>query len=327
MSDLMLADSDLFQSKFTSGHINGKDDSMKSSLDPSGSKSMGGVPGAGASSCKLGRNLRHWGVMTRLFAERAFPFGVVILAAGQSARMGRPKLLLPWGRTSVLGHLIRQWRALGARQIAVVCALGNELIQAELDRLGFPARNRIINPAPERGMFSSIQCAAQWPGWEEALTHWAIVLGDQPHLQPQTLKRVLDFSSAHPARVCQPARCGHGRHPVLLPKVVFRRLANSRARTLKGFLGAKPRQVTLCEMEDPGLDLDIDRPEDYDEAVAKANRASYRPDGLRRHGENLPPALCAWPCNDSAKATRRNPKSGEEVAKQGGLLRVISALL
>ena len=35
--------------------------------------------------------------------------GVVILAAGRSRRMGKPKLLLPWGETSVLGHLIRQW--------------------------------------------------------------------------------------------------------------------------------------------------------------------------------------------------------------------------
>jgi CTP:molybdopterin cytidylyltransferase MocA len=148
--------------------------------------------------------------------------------------------------------------------------VGNELIQAELDRLGFPVRSRIINPAPERGMFSSIQCAALWPEWEKTLTHWAIVLGDQPHLQPRTLKQVLDFSSAHPARVCQPARYRHGRHPVLLPKVVFWRLANSRARTLKGFLGARPRQAALCELADPGLDLDIDRPEDYEKAVAAA---------------------------------------------------------
>ncbi|HRY59690.1 MAG: NTP transferase domain-containing protein [Verrucomicrobia bacterium] len=40
--------------------------------------------------------------------------GVVLLAAGRSARMGKPKLLLPWGDTSVLGHLIRQWQSLGA---------------------------------------------------------------------------------------------------------------------------------------------------------------------------------------------------------------------
>jgi molybdenum cofactor cytidylyltransferase len=184
--------------------------------------------------------------------------------------MGKPKLLLPWGGTSVLGHLIRQWRALRTKQIAVVCAPGNRAIQDELDRLGFQAWKRIVNPTPGRGMFSSIQCAAQWPGWQAALTHWAIVLGDQPHLRRQTLKQVLDFSAAQPSRVCQPARQGHGRHPVLLPKAVFRQVAGSTAATLSEFLSAKPRQVALCELEDPGLDLDIDRPEDYQKALKLA---------------------------------------------------------
>jgi molybdenum cofactor cytidylyltransferase len=208
--------------------------------------------------------------MTRPSAGRTFAVGVVILAAGRSARMGRPKLLLPWGGTSVLGHLIGRWEVLGAKQIAVVCAGGDEGLRTEMDRLGFAKENRIINPAPERGMFSSIQCAAQWPRWEAALTHWAIVLGDQPHLQPETLRRVLAFGAAHPSKVCQPAREGHRRHPVLLPKAVFHELATSRAATLKEFLAARPQELAVCEVDDPGLELDIDRPEDYDQALGMA---------------------------------------------------------
>jgi molybdenum cofactor cytidylyltransferase len=205
--------------------------------------------------------------MTKPRARRTFSLGAVILAAGKSARMGKPKLLLPWAATSVLGHLIKQWQALRSRQIAVVCAPGNLPIRAELDRLGFPAQNLIINPAPERGMFSSIRCAAQWPGWQEDLTHWAIVLGDQPHLRRQTLRRVLEFSAANPSRICQPARHGHPRHPVLLPKAVFQRIPGSTAATLKEFIAALPRPGALCELDDPGLDLDIDRPKDYAKAV------------------------------------------------------------
>lgn len=184
--------------------------------------------------------------------------------------MGKPKLLLPWGKTSVAGHLIEQWRALGARQIAVVCASADKAIQAELDRLGLPAADRICNPTPERGMFSSIQCAAQWSGWQVAITHWAVVLGDQPQVRRQTLQQVLDFTARHPARICQPARRGHGRHPVLLPKAAFLRLAESRAATLKEFLAPEARQIALCELDDPGLDLDIDRPEDYEQALKQA---------------------------------------------------------
>jgi molybdenum cofactor cytidylyltransferase len=208
--------------------------------------------------------------MTRLSTGRAFSVGVALLAAGRSARMGQPKLLLPWNKTSVLGHLIEQWWALGAGQVAVVCAADDATIRAELDRLGFAEENRISNPTPERGMFSSIQCAARWPGWQAVLTHWAIVLGDQPHLQPQTLRRVLDFSAAQPAKVCQPARRGHGRHPVVLPATLFRQLADSTAATLKEFLATQPEGVALWEVDDPGMEVDIDRPEDYDKAVALA---------------------------------------------------------
>src|SRR5260370_30859135 len=96
--------------------------------------------------------------------------GTVILAAGRSRRMGQPKLLLPWGPTSVLGHLLEQWQSLGAKQIAVVVGATDRVLERELDRLNFANKNRIVNEAPERGMFSSIQCAALWPGWDAQLT-------------------------------------------------------------------------------------------------------------------------------------------------------------
>jgi molybdenum cofactor cytidylyltransferase len=200
-------------------------------------------------------------------AEHAFAVGAVILAAGRSARMGQPKLLLPWGETSVLGHLIQQWQALGSKQTAVVCADHDATIPAEMDRLRLPAENLIRNPAPERGMFSSIQCAAKWAGWHERLTHWAIVLGDQPHLHHETLQRVLDFAAAQPEMICQPANGGHGRHPVLLPRKIFLALSTSSAATLKEFLQVRPEEVALCQVDDPGLDVDLDRPEDYLQAL------------------------------------------------------------
>jgi molybdenum cofactor cytidylyltransferase len=81
---------------------------------------------------------------------------------------------------------------------------------------------------------------------------------------------VLAFSAAHPDRVCQPAREGHRRHPVVLPKAVFRELAASTTATLKAFLVAMPQELAVCEVDDPGLELDIDRPEDYDKAVELA---------------------------------------------------------
>jgi molybdenum cofactor cytidylyltransferase len=209
--------------------------------------------------------------------ELADTLGAVILAAGKSARMGRPKLLLPWGSTSVLGHLLAQWQALGARQIAVVCAADDQVVQGELDRLGFPAANRICNLAPERGMFSSIQCAAQWPGWKAGLTRRAIVLGDQPLVRSETLRGLLGFSAAHPELICQPARAGHGRHPVLLPQATFLALAGSTAPTLKEFLHTRATEMAFYPVDDPGLEVDMDRPEDYEKALKLAVKEELNP--------------------------------------------------
>ena len=197
--------------------------------------------------------------------------GVVILAAGASSRMGRPKLLLPWEGTTVIGHLLQQWQTLGATQIAIVCAAANAALADELDQLGFPPANRICNPHPESGMFSSIQCAARWGGWQPNVTHWVITLGDQPQVRLETLKLLVDFAAAHPASICQPSHKGRGRHPVILPAGEFLRLEASQAANMKEFLGASGCSVDRCKMDDPGLDLDLDEPADYERALALAN--------------------------------------------------------
>jgi molybdenum cofactor cytidylyltransferase len=197
--------------------------------------------------------------------------GVIILAAGASSRMGRPKLLLPWEGTTVIGHLLRQWQEVGAAQVAVVCAAANTALAAELDRLDFPPANRICNPQPERGMFSSIQCAAVWNGWEPNVTHWAITLGDQPQVRLETLKCLLDFAAAHSASICQPSHKGRGRHPVILPMDAFSLLKGAQATNLKEFLGACGYSVARCEVNDAGLDLDLDEPDDYERALSLTN--------------------------------------------------------
>lgn len=199
--------------------------------------------------------------------------GVVILAAGSSSRMGRPKLLLPWGETTVLGHQIRIWQALGAGQIAVVCAAADDGMRAELDHLGFPAGNRILNPQPELGMFSSICCASQWPGWVTGLTNWAIMLGDQPHLRPETLQALLAFSAKQPTSVCQPRYTGRLRHPVILSKEAFLRLRDAGCSTLREFLLSLPEEPASCDIDDPGLHFDIDTPADYKRVLALYSKA------------------------------------------------------
>jgi CTP:molybdopterin cytidylyltransferase MocA len=144
-----------------------------------------------------------------------------------------------------------------------VLRAGDFALEAELDRLNFPASGRIENPQPERGMFSSIICAAEWTGWRNEIASRAIVLVDQPHLRTETLRQLLEFSAQNKAAICQPAFGRHTGHPVILPEQTFEALKNSGAATLKDFLKLPAWPSVQCFVADAGLSLDMDTPEDY----------------------------------------------------------------
>ncbi len=220
-----------------------------------------------------------------------------ISASSSSARERRrgwdgPNCCCPWRDTTVIGQIIRQWRELGARQIAVVHRPNDEELFAEIKRAdggagsplpvaeqtntGAPGVTRptntsthlIPNPHPEQGMFSSVVCAANWPGWEKEISSWVVGLGDQPHLQTATLRLLLELAAKNPDAVCQPFFGDHGRHPVILPRPAFVQLRNTRAGTLKEFLKLVACRSVQCAVNDSGLSLDLDTPEDYNRAKA-----------------------------------------------------------
>ncbi|MEW6158771.1 MAG: nucleotidyltransferase family protein [Verrucomicrobiota bacterium] len=195
-----------------------------------------------------------------------FQLGVVLLAAGASSRMGRPKLLLPWGESTVLEHSLAEWRGLGTSQIALVINPAHRPLVEKLDAIGFPESGRIHNANPEKEMFHSIRCAACWGGWTGELTHWAIVLGDQPLVRRETLRQLIAFARVNFERICQPHCGGHRRHPVILPRRVFEQLKSTEHENLKCFLAARNDQRAILDVEDPGLNLDLDVPADYEKA-------------------------------------------------------------
>jgi molybdenum cofactor cytidylyltransferase len=115
-------------------------------------------------------------------------------------------------------------------------------------------------------MFSSIQCAAAWMGGSAELTHGAIALGDQPHLRSASLAALLEFARSHPGAICQPARRGRARHPVIIPAREFQNLAVSTLPNLREFLQSRAAICQAAELDDPGLEVDLDYPADYEEA-------------------------------------------------------------
>jgi molybdenum cofactor cytidylyltransferase len=200
---------------------------------------------------------------SRVLNEAPVAFGVVILAAGASTRMGARKLLLPWGEKTILTHLLDQWRSTGAAQIAPVIDPSDQPLRKALAHAGFSPSDWIENRSPQLGMFSSLQEASRWTGWLSTLTHWIISLGDQPHIQISTLRLLLDAARKNPARICQPALNGHTAHPIILPAGNFRELAQNNVPDLRTYIQSRETFRLRVPVKDAGVSGDLDTPEDY----------------------------------------------------------------
>jgi molybdenum cofactor cytidylyltransferase len=200
---------------------------------------------------------------SRVLNEAPVAFGVVILAAGASTRMGARKLLLPWGEKTILTHLLDQWRSTGAAQIAPVIDPSDQPLRKALAHAGFSPSDWIENRSPQLGMFSSLQEASRWTGWLSTLTHWIISLGDQPHIQTSTLRLLLDAARKNPTHICQPALNGHTAHPIILPASNFRELAQNNVPDLRTYIRSREALRLRVAVEDTGVSGDLDTPEDY----------------------------------------------------------------
>ena len=192
--------------------------------------------------------------------------GALILAGGRSERMKRPKLLLPWNDTTIIGHLIRIYGTLPIAQVAVVHYAGDTALRAELNRLEVSENERIPNPESTPEMFSSVVTGIQWTGWHADLTHLTIVLGDQPQIARSTVSRLLDFSGEHPEHICQPSAAGRRGHPVILPRGLAERVAGGKYRHLKEALREYADRVLLLPVGDASVTRDIDTPAEYSAA-------------------------------------------------------------
>jgi CTP:molybdopterin cytidylyltransferase MocA len=205
-------------------------------------------------------------------SDRNPGFGVVILAAGASRRMGRPKALLPWRGNTILGHLTAVWKTAGARRIAVVYDPQNNALVTEMDRLSIT--DRIANTDPQQGMMSSARAAAV-TDWFSDLAHVAIALVDQPQIPARLIVRLAEFAREHPDFICQPEHNGKRGHPVFFPKPHFRQIADSRQQTLRDFIRSRSDSRKFLACESPAVLADLDTPEAYEEALREEGSTDY----------------------------------------------------
>jgi molybdenum cofactor cytidylyltransferase len=201
----------------------------------------------------------------------------LVLAAGQSRRMGQPKMLLPWGKTTVLGQVVAvlaEALRTGTRadsetvkqmSSAVVIVTGGawEAVEAEAERLAEKFQvDCIHNPAYETGdMLSSLQCglARLGPEVDAAL----IGLGDQPQLSLDSARKVVAAFESSGAHLVVPSYNLRRGHPWLAERDLWGEiLALKTPETLRDFLNSHAREILYVEADWTIL-KDLDTPEDY----------------------------------------------------------------
>lgn len=198
-------------------------------------------------------------------AAGAYNAGVVagvILSAGRSSRMGRPKALLPFDAagTTFMGHLASALRAGGVDEVVAVGRAGDGALRREAAKC---AVRYATNTAADEGQLSSV-LAGLAAVEERGASAMLLIPVDVPRISGATVSRVIAAWRASHAPVVRAAWQGRHGHPVLFAREVFADLHRADpdvgARAVVRALGER---VVNVEVEDPGVVEDIDTPEDY----------------------------------------------------------------
>ena len=183
----------------------------------------------------------------------------VILAAGESRRMGRPKMLLPWGQTSVLGQVVSNFRSAGVEDLLVVTGGA----RAQVEALTGGVARTVFNPDYTRGeMLSSVQCGLRNlpPDCEASL----IALGDQPFVKTSSVRKVINAYAVNRTTLVAPSYQRRRGHPWLVTAQHWPEIIGMRTPlTLRDFLINHQDEILYVNVDDPGILMDLDTPDDY----------------------------------------------------------------
>jgi CTP:molybdopterin cytidylyltransferase MocA len=195
----------------------------------------------------------------------------IILAAGESTRMGRPKALLETrdGRPFVAA-VVRAFAAAAVTEVVIVTGRDHAGITDAIARDAPPVAPRLIrNPDPSRGQLSSL-----WVGMEAALARPAdgllVTLVDVPLLSPAVIARVVEAWRTSRAPVVRPAIGGRHGHPVVFDAAVFEELRRAPLDAgAKSVVRAHAAEVLDVPVADEGCLIDVDTPAEYEQLMRR----------------------------------------------------------
>jgi CTP:molybdopterin cytidylyltransferase MocA len=191
-------------------------------------------------------------------------FTAIVLAAGDSTRMGTPKALLltPEGQPFIVSILLA-FAAAQVTDIIVVTGRDHEAIVEALSSDALPLTARVVrNPEPARGQLSSLWAAMD--ALPESADAMLVTLVDVPLIAPATIAAVIGAWGRTRAPIVRPAMGERHGHPVMFDRAVFAELRAASLDTgAKTVIRRHASDLINVPVTDERCLVDIDTPEDY----------------------------------------------------------------
>lgn len=187
----------------------------------------------------------------------------IVLAGGESRRMGQPKMTMAWGSATIIEQVIGGLRAGGVKDILVVTGGARNEVEETCRKLAVATIHNAAYASNE--MLGSLQTGLRGlPAPAEAAL---VTLGDQPQMEAQTVRALLLEYARERADLIVPSYKRHRGHPWVLGRPHWAEiLAMKSPESPREFLNRHAAEIRYVEIGSATILQDLDTPEDYQKA-------------------------------------------------------------
>ena len=190
----------------------------------------------------------------------------VLLAAGESSRMGRPKPLLPWGGIPLVRYQVESLAEAGASAIVVV--LGPGTLEAEAHLPSLDTVRTVVNHRAPEGKTTSVRLGVSQAAEDAAGI--LLLAVDQPRTAG-IIRRVIEAHLAGGSLITHPTYQGRGGHPIVFDASLAPELlaVTEERQGIREVVGRHMDGVRCVEIGDPMVRLDLNTLDDYRAALER----------------------------------------------------------
>jgi CTP:molybdopterin cytidylyltransferase MocA len=191
----------------------------------------------------------------------------VVLSAGESSRMGRPKALLPIYGQTFIERIVAALKQTRVGKIIVILGHNASELQPKISHLPVEI---LINTDYKLGQLSSLQLAVRHLQLDQDCDGMLVHLVDHPYLTPALVQEMIRRFYETKKRIIVPKFHGKRGHPVIFSRDLFAELLSAPVdQGAKAVVNAHRADTLEIETEEAGIALDIDTPELYQQHVRR----------------------------------------------------------